>query len=192
MKMLFAIVMGLFSGLLLYFMVGLVTISPTRSLQSSASLVLVMLVGGWIFSTWLLVRGARSANAVLRRGFLLGAAEWLLMALCGVVYSARAVGSVVSQGNGSEGTLAGAAIGAGFVSLLTGGVSVFMAVICLIAFAVAFLSGREMRDTTSPATRRCPECAEMIQPEARKCRYCGSSVTPESAVPKTAGTRALL
>jgi hypothetical protein len=61
--------------------------------------------------------------------------------------------------------------------MIAGGVSVFMAVVCLIAFAVTYFASREMHDATTSRTRKCPECAEMIQPDARKCRYCGAEIS---------------
>lgn len=146
-------------------------------------LVLVTLVGGWIASTWLLLRRARSVSSVFRRGFLLGAAEWLVMAAVGVIFSGRATGSAIAQTGGSDAAAAGAAIGGGMAAILTGGLSIVMAVVCLIGFAIAYFLGREMQDQTATPSRKCPECAEMIQPDALKCRFCGATLSPPATTP---------
>jgi hypothetical protein len=181
MKTVVAVAMGFVSGFLIYMMVALLTIDVSGSSTSRPSLILLLFVGGWILSTWLLMRGAASVSAVFRRGFLLGAAEWLCMAMVGVLFSGRMVSSTMSGTAGSEAVSAGAAVGGGLMAALTGGLSVFMAVVCLIGFAIAYFTGREMSDRTLTPTRKCPECAEMIQPDAKKCRYCGAVLSSEPA-----------
>jgi tRNA(Ile2) C34 agmatinyltransferase TiaS len=80
----------------------------------------------------------------------------------------------------SDAGLAGATLGAGLVSFVTGGVAVAMAVVCLIGFAVAHLMGREMTPEAVGATKRCPECAELVQAAARRCKHCGATFVSES------------
>ncbi|MBA2491983.1 MAG: zinc ribbon domain-containing protein [Gammaproteobacteria bacterium] len=181
MKVVVAVLMGLISGFLIYMMGAMLAVDLSSSQAPAPAFVALLFLGGWALSTWLLLRGARTLSAVFRRGFLLGAAEWLLMAAIGVIFSGRAVGSTISQTGGSDAAAAGAAIGGGMMAAITGGVSVFMAVVCLIGFAIAYFTGREMSDRTSTPTRKCPECAEMIQPDARKCRFCGVVLSPEPA-----------
>lgn len=174
MKTVIAILMGAVSGFLIYVMITLLIIGPNTDPTTAAIVVPLAFIGGWILSTWLLLRGASGASSVLRRGFLLGAGEWLAMAAVGVIFSGKAVAATNSGGDAASS--AGAAVGGGIVAMLAGGVSVFMAVVCLIGFAIAYFTGREMQDTTSTPTKKCPECAEMVQAEARKCKHCGAAL----------------
>ena len=119
-------------------------------------------VFGWGGTVW----------KVISRGALIGAAQWLLLIPAGVIISSRAAMSV---GAGSKPELVGATIGAGLISILTGGVALGMAVACLIVFAVVHLLGREMVAEQAIPTKKCLDCAEMVQAEARKCRFCGAS-----------------
>lgn len=180
MKRAVAILMGFVSGFLIYMMAAMLTADLSRGGSPSPLFVWVLFIGGWIASSWLILRGTASLSGVFRRGFLLGAAEWLTMALVGLVFSGRAVSSTITESGGSGAATAGAALGGGLMAAVTGGISVFMAVVCLIGFAVAYFTGREMSDLTATPTRKCPECAEMIQPDARKCRFCGTQLTPEA------------
>ena len=182
MRVAVAVVMGLISGFLIYMMVALLIIEPTSGQPPAAALVAVLFTGGWILSSWVMLRGTRTISAVFRRGFLIGAAEWLAMAAVGVIFSGKAAGSAMANAGGSDAATAGAAIGGGMMAAITGGVSVFMAVVCLIGFAIAYFTGREMTDRTSTPTRKCPECAEMIQPDARKCRFCGATLSASQSM----------
>ncbi len=175
MKGLVAACMGSFSGLLTYMFLAMLLLAPGD--PPSPLFVFAAFFGGWIVSAILLARGAASLSTVIRRGFLLGAAQWLLMALGGVVFGARAASETMSRGPGSDAAAAGAAVGGGLVAALAGGFSVMMAVGCLIGFAIAYFAGREpQEDRNLGATRKCPECAEMVQQDARKCRFCGTSL----------------
>jgi hypothetical protein len=185
MRILLAVLMGAISGFLIYMMMAaLLPYVPNVAASTMGALVIVTFIGGWAVSTWLLLRGAAGPSAVLRRGFLLGAAEWLTMALVGVVFAGKTASSTIDAAGGSDAANAGAAIGGFlFAAMAAGGVSVFMAVVCLIGFAIAYFTGREMKATTSTPTRKCPECAEMVQPDARKCRSCGADLTVVSSLP---------
>ena len=182
MKATVAVLMGLVSGLIIYFAAAMIFADlGSGSTGPSGLFVAMTLIGGWALTTWLLLRKVGSTNMVLRRGFLVGAAEWLFMAFAGVIFSGRSVSNSLSDpiAANSGAAQAGAAVGGGIVAAITGGVSVFMAVVCLIGFAIAYFMAREMHDSTTAPKRKCPECAEMIQAEARKCKHCGATLRTE-------------
>jgi hypothetical protein len=174
MRVVVALALGCLSGFLLYMIAALASGKP------STAMVAITFLGGWAISTYALLRGARTVSKVFSRGALLGAAEWIAFAAAGVIFSGR----VLAETQPSSGTgLAGAAAGAGFVAFLQGAVAVFMAVVCLIVFAIAYFTGREMADTTGTPTKKCPECAEMVQAEARRCKHCGAALVLPSPQP---------
>nr|CAS02567.1 putative integron gene cassette protein [uncultured bacterium] len=142
MKILVALVMGLCSGFLIYFMAAMVLADTSGGTGPSGAFVLISFLGGWALSTWLLLRGAISVSKVFSRGFLLGAAEWLLMVLVGIIFAGK---QVAAAGGTSEAASAGAAVGGGLVAMITGGISIAMAVVCLIGFAISYSMGKEMR-----------------------------------------------
>ena len=132
MKTAVAILMGFFSGLLIYFIAAMLFADLGGTGKGpSAAFVAVTFLGGWILSSVLLRRGAVTVSKVFSQGFLLGAAEWLVMIAAGIVFSGKAA------------TAAGA--GLGIFAFFTGGISIIMAVVCLIGFAVSYFMGREMK-----------------------------------------------
>lgn len=175
MKTLIALLMGLISGFLIYMMAAMLVIDPSSGRSISPAFVLILFLGGWALSTYVMLRGALTVATVAKRGFLLGAAEWLLMILVGLIYSGRVVSTVASATGTSDAGTAGAVVGGGLMAVLTGAFSIVMILICLAGFAITFFMGREMKTEVATATKKCPECAELIQQDARKCRYCGAS-----------------
>ncbi len=179
MRVLVAIVLGFLSGFLIYMTAAMLFAEIGSQSGPSSAFVLLTFLGGWVVSAYLLANGARSVSKVVTRGALLGAAEWLAVGAAGLVFSGRA--AVHAAGPGSSGAqAAGAAIGGGVLAAMTGGVSIVLSIVCLMVFAIAYFAGRELRDTTAIPTKRCPECAEMVQAEARKCRHCGAVLVTDS------------
>jgi len=137
--------------------------------------VFAFFLGGWAASTYLLVRGARTVSRVFSRGFLLGAAEWFAVIPAGIVLGGKALSRTVSEsGAQTSAEVAGATLGAGFASFLTGGVAFAMVIFCLLGFVVSHFVGREMQPEQAGPTKTCPECAELVQAAARRCKHCGS------------------
>lgn len=174
MKIFVGIILGSFSGLLIYMAAAMLLTTG----EPSGPFVFVTFFGGWALSTWIIVRGARTVSKVFSRGFLLGAAEWLAMIPLGMIFGGKALTESVAQGGGTEAEVAGATIGAGLVSFVTGGFAIMMALVCLVAFAVSYFIGREMKPEAAIPTRTCPECAELVQAAARRCKHCGSEIVP--------------
>jgi hypothetical protein len=76
---LLAVALGLPAGLLAYATAALLFADPSRHTPDTAFL-LVSFVGGWALAAAGLARGTTRPVRVLRRGLLLGAAQWALLA----------------------------------------------------------------------------------------------------------------
>jgi len=126
MRILVGVVLGFFSGCLLYVM-AMMLIAGADVRTEALPVTILLQFGGWAGSVWLLIRGAASTAKVFSRGFLLGAAEWLAMIVSGAVLARKA------RNPGSTGALA---------TIVTGFFSFFMALICLTCFAVSHFWNR--------------------------------------------------
>ena len=73
-----ASLLGLVSGLLTFAIVTLASGGATQPQPAPAS-VLVSLLGGWALAGWLLGRRTAQLHVILRRGLLLGSAQWLAL-----------------------------------------------------------------------------------------------------------------
>ncbi|HKN87430.1 MAG TPA: hypothetical protein VJV04_11260 [Nitrospiraceae bacterium] len=124
MRVLSALLVGLFSGFLTYMIFGLV-IGPR---DVSPLFVMTTFLGGWAFTTYVVLIGAATAPQVWSRGGLLGAVEWLLLGLTMWVYSGRTL---------AENENAGDALGAALNPIIGIGLAMCMAIPCLIIYVMA-------------------------------------------------------
>jgi uncharacterized protein UPF0547 len=176
MTILVAIIMGFFSGLLISIELRMVFFTNLYDKSAIIKMLftIVTFVGSWAFTTYLIAKGAKSVSKAFGRGFLIGAAEWLLAIPVTFISGSKAL----SYATWNRGENIGAAIiGGSIFTFLTSGFAITMAVICLLAFAVSYYLGKEMKPEDMGNTKKCPQCAEMIKADAKKCRFCGTTLT---------------
>src|SRR5262245_56289472 len=133
MKTSIAILMGSCSGLLISIMGSWVFFALNFGGSEATFLALGCFVGGWLVSSCFLMLGARTPSKVLARGFLLGAAEWLLMIGGGAIRASRM----------------DTMDGVGMMVAASAMVSLLMAVLCLIGFAIVHFWRRKMEPAQS-------------------------------------------
>jgi hypothetical protein len=122
MKILSALLVGFFSGFLIYMMSAM--LAGTESI--TPWLILVAFIGGWGLTTFVVLKGATTTSKVWARGDLLGAAEWMLAGLVALVYSGKTLGETQALNSPDSAYRAGAIVGAGVVSMMGIGLAVFM------------------------------------------------------------------
>lgn len=155
MRILSALLVGLFSGFLIYMIFGLI-IGPR---EVSSPFVMTTFLGGWALTTYVVLNGAATVAKVWSSGGLIGAVEWLLFGLAMLLYSGKTLAEKPT-------------FGAGLNSMMGIALAVFMAIPCLILYFVTARISSELQPGT--ARIKCPQCAETIAAEANKCQFCGS------------------
>ena len=157
MRILSALLVGLFSGFLIYMIFGL-TIGPR---EVASEFVIATFLGGWGLTTYSVLNGAATVAKVWSIGGLLGAVEWILFGLAMLLYG----GNTFAEKR---------TFGAGFTSMIGIGIALLMAIPCLIIYLKAGrIAGEGHPDT---ARIKCPQCAEPIGSEAKNCRVCGYTI----------------
>src|SRR4051794_3207521 len=126
MKVVVALIMGFCSGLMIYFLLAFMAMPSTPA--AASVFVAVTFLGGWTLSTYLLLKSVVSVSKVFARGFLLGAAEWLLLIPASMFMASRAVSIATEHAGNSGAAAAGAALGGGIFAFLSGGLAIAMAV----------------------------------------------------------------
>jgi len=127
-----ALLVGLFSGFLIYVIFGLV-IGPK---DVSPLFIMTTFLGGWAVTTVVVLNGTSTAGKVWSSGGLLGAGEWLLVGLAMLVYNGRTVAESEAVKAGNHLADSGAILG-GLTSMMTIGLAAFMAIPCLIIYFMA-------------------------------------------------------
>jgi hypothetical protein len=140
MKTSIAILMGSCSGLLISIMGSWVFFALNFGGSDAAFLGLGCFVGGWIASSCFLLLGARTTSKVLARGFLLGAAEWVLMIGGGAIRASRME----------------TMDGVGVMIAASARVSLLMVALCLIGFAIVRFWRRKMEPELSASSSTPP------------------------------------
>jgi hypothetical protein len=120
MRILSALLVGLFSGFLIYMIFGLV-IGPS---EVTLLFIVTTFWGGCALTTYVVLNGAATVAKVWSSGGLIGAVEWLLFGLAMLLYGGKTLGEK-------------AVFGAGLTSMIGIVVAVFMAIPCLIIYFVA-------------------------------------------------------
>ncbi len=146
MKYIVALIAGAMSGFLIYMVSAMLFVNDTAN--PPTWFIPVTFLGGWAISTFVLVRGARSASRVVSRSFLLGAAEWFAVIPAGIIIAGKSAAEATTELS-SDAEVAGTVIGAGLITFLTGGVAFVMLFGCLLGYFITFLMTREMKSETA-------------------------------------------
>lgn len=113
--------------------------------------------GGWLLSSYAMMKGVQTTSKVWARGSLIGAAEWVALGFS----------MIFKSGMSSGAEMIGASIGAGVIS----GFGIF---VCLVTWFIASRSQAEFQQEIK--RKECPQCGELIAEAAIKCRFCGEKI----------------
>jgi hypothetical protein len=143
-----AAVLGLLGALLVFAIAAFVLDEPAQR-APGRGLVLGSLIAGWALSTWLLARRTARLHVVLGRGLVLGAVQWLALALL--------VGTVPDEQLPRAGALLREALGGLPLRLPDEGEALLFAALCLLgALALAGLHSALGLSEERPARRDAP------------------------------------
>ncbi|HEX5011825.1 MAG TPA: hypothetical protein VFY71_15640 [Planctomycetota bacterium] len=119
-----AAVLGLLGALLVFAIAAFAFGEPAQR-APARGLVLGSLIGGWALSTWLIAWRTSRLHVVLSRGLLLGAVQWMTLAL--------QVGTVPPEQLPRAGTLLGGVLGGFPLRLPDESEALLIAALCLVA-----------------------------------------------------------
>jgi len=150
-------------------------ISPGAAATSrDFTLAFIVLFAVWAGTSYGVLRGTVSTSKVWARGALIGAAEWMVAGIVPLIFSSRMLAKEAVRPGVTGAEQAGATIGTGLVGMMGIGMGVFMAIVCLIIYAIA---NRSPVEFARDAERRpCPQCGESIPASAKVCRFCRAAV----------------
>jgi hypothetical protein len=131
------IVLGFLSSVMLFLLAAMLT-GYTISTGPALAVAFVALLAGWATSAYFIRRNAETTSAVLCRGFLLGAAEWLA-----VILATRTSAEDYQNLPNAVPAVVGEALVRWLAAATAAG--------CLIAFAGAYFVGRRV-SANSPRT----------------------------------------
>jgi hypothetical protein len=168
MKTLSGLGVGFLSGFLIYMISAMVLgISKPSGLFISLTF-----FGGWALSSYFVIKGASSASKVMARASLLGAIEWLLMIAATWIFTGHAVQQTIDTNGNDAATKIGAGIGGGILGVLGSGLSLGMALVCVVSWFIFSRLNKEMKHDDTRKKIPCVSCAELIFADAKQCRFC--------------------
>ena len=143
-----AVLMGFPCAVLVLLLVDIVRSNPRWDDSPSGLTLIFVFLLGWGFATWLLRRRAEGVLTVLQRGFLFGAAGWLIVALLVPILGRVAAPASVSGSLGARASWEPAApdltSGVAAVGFMDSAMTA-LAALCLTAWAVTYLASRALQ-----------------------------------------------
>lgn len=163
---------GVLSGFMLYMMAGMVFVDISSGAKPPIWTFMMFFLG-WVGGHYLTVAKTKGFAKPMSRAFLIGAGQWCMMFIAGLVYTARVVASTTAAGD-SAAARAGSAVGGGILATMSSALSIGMAIFCALGFFLFHFIGKEGKVAMQgdEAQKRCPDCAEMVNAKANICRHC--------------------